>query len=72
MRQEIWRGGRGAGLGCRTALIGSHIRAEAADALYHYLVLLQACNLPVSEVLAELDDRMNQSGLDEKASRKRP
>jgi phosphoribosyl-ATP pyrophosphohydrolase len=49
-----------------------HIRAEAADTLYHYLVLLQACNLPVSEVLAELDDRMNQSGLDEKASRKRP
>ena len=50
----------------------SRIRAEAADALYHYLVLLEACDLPLAEVLAELDSRMNQSGLDEKASRKRP
>jgi phosphoribosyl-ATP pyrophosphohydrolase len=49
-----------------------HIRAEAADALYHYLVLLQACDLPLTEVLAELDGRMKQGGLDEKASRKRP
>jgi len=48
------------------------IRAEAADALYHYLVLLAACDLPMTEVLAELDGRMKQSGLDEKASRKRP
>ena len=50
----------------------AHIRAEAADTLYHYLVLLEACSLPVTEVLVELSDRMNQGGLDEKASRKRP
>jgi phosphoribosyl-ATP pyrophosphohydrolase len=50
----------------------TQIRAEAADALYHYLVLLVACDLPLTEVLAELDGRMKQSGLDEKASRKRP
>jgi phosphoribosyl-ATP pyrophosphohydrolase len=48
------------------------IRAEAADALYHYLVLLEACGLSLTDVLAELSGRMSQTGLDEKASRKRP
>jgi phosphoribosyl-ATP pyrophosphohydrolase len=50
----------------------SNIRAEAADALYHYFVLLEAVNVPLADVLAELSDRMKQSGLDEKVSRKRP
>lgn len=50
----------------------AHMRAEAADTLYHYLVLLEACGLPLTEVLVELSGRMNQGGLDEKASRKRP
>jgi phosphoribosyl-ATP pyrophosphohydrolase len=48
------------------------IRSEAADTLYHLLVLLEASNVPLSDVLAELDDRMKQSGLEERASRKRP
>ena len=26
----------------------AHIRAEAADTLYHYLVLLEACGLPLT------------------------
>jgi phosphoribosyl-ATP pyrophosphohydrolase len=50
----------------------SQIRAEAADALYHYLVLLEAGNVPLADVLSELSQRMRQTGLDEKASRKRP
>jgi phosphoribosyl-ATP pyrophosphohydrolase len=50
----------------------SRVRAEAADALYHLLVLLEASKVSLSEVLAELAVRMKQSGLDEKASRKRP
>ncbi|HEY7747736.1 MAG TPA: phosphoribosyl-ATP diphosphatase [Aestuariivirgaceae bacterium] len=50
----------------------SHIRAEAADVLYHLLVLMEATDTSLNEVLSELDRRMQQSGLDEKASRKRP
>jgi phosphoribosyl-ATP pyrophosphohydrolase len=50
----------------------AQIRAEAADALYHYLVLLEAGNVPLADVLAELSQRMRQTGLEEKASRKRP
>jgi phosphoribosyl-ATP pyrophosphohydrolase len=50
----------------------AHIRSEAADTLYHYLVLLEACGLPLTEVLVELSGRMDRGGLDEKASRKRP
>jgi phosphoribosyl-ATP pyrophosphohydrolase len=50
----------------------SLIRAEAADALYHYLVLLEAGNVPLVDVLAELSQRMRQTGFEEKASRKRP
>jgi len=43
---------------------------EAADALYHLLVLLRACELPLSAVMAELEQRTSRSGLEEKASRK--
>jgi phosphoribosyl-ATP pyrophosphohydrolase len=43
---------------------------EAADVLYHLLVLLRAADVPLSEVLAELERRTGQSGLEEKASRK--
>jgi phosphoribosyl-ATP pyrophosphohydrolase len=49
-----------------------NIRSEAADTLYHFLVLLEVSDLSLSEVLTELADRMKQSGLEEKASRKRP
>ncbi len=43
--------------------------AEAADLLYHLLVLLEARQVPLSGVLAVLEKRMGVSGLAEKASR---
>jgi len=43
---------------------------EAADVLYHLLVVLRAAGVPLSDVMAELDRRTAQSGLAEKASRK--
>jgi phosphoribosyl-ATP pyrophosphohydrolase len=44
---------------------------EAADLLFHLLVLLDARQVPLAEVLAELERREGVSGLDEKASRSR-
>ena len=44
--------------------------AEAADLLYHLLVLLHARGISLAEVEAELAERTRQSGLDEKAARK--
>lgn len=43
---------------------------ESADLLYHLLVVLKAENVPLAEVMAELDARTAQSGLTEKAARK--
>lgn len=45
--------------------------AEAADVLYHLLVLLKAADVPLGAVMAELERRTAQSGLEEKASRRR-
>ncbi len=45
---------------------------EAADLLYHLLVLLESRDLALSDVLAELKSRMGTSGLAEKAARKAP
>jgi phosphoribosyl-ATP pyrophosphohydrolase len=45
------------------------LRGEAADVLYHLLVLLRATGVPLADVMAELESRTAQSGLDEKASR---
>ncbi|MFK7764454.1 MAG: phosphoribosyl-ATP diphosphatase [Roseobacter sp.] len=42
---------------------------EAADVLYHLLVMLAARNVPLDDVLAELDRRQGQSGISEKAQR---
>ena len=42
---------------------------EAADVLYHLLVMLAARNVPLADVLAELDRREGTSGVAEKASR---
>ena len=42
---------------------------EAADVLFHLLVLLSAKDIPLSDVMAELDRREGVSGLDEKANR---
>ena len=43
--------------------------AEAADLLYHLLVVLKARGVSLAEVEAELDKRTAQSGHEEKASR---
>ena len=48
----------------RPALVG-----EAADLLFHLLILLGSRDIPLSEVLAELDRRDGISGIAEKASR---
>jgi len=44
--------------------------SEAADLLYHLLVVLEARGVKLAEVEAELDKRTAQSGHAEKASRK--
>lgn len=43
--------------------------SEAADVVYHLLVLLEAREIPLDEVIAELGRRTGQSGLAEKAAR---
>ncbi len=43
---------------------------EAADVLYHLLVVLRGAGVPLAAVMAELEGRTRQSGLSEKASRK--
>ncbi|MCC3244613.1 phosphoribosyl-ATP diphosphatase [Methylocystis sp. WRRC1] len=45
------------------------LTSEAADVLYHLLVLLEARDIALSDVVAELGRRTAQSGLAEKASR---
>lgn len=45
-------------------------RAEAADVLYHLLVLLRAADVPLEDVMDELERRTAQSGLAEKAARR--
>ncbi|WP_067790075.1 phosphoribosyl-ATP diphosphatase [Paraurantiacibacter namhicola] len=52
--------------GDRQELVG-----EAADLLFHLLVLLGAKDIALADVLAELDRREGTSGLDEKAARSR-
>ena len=46
-----------------------HLIAEAADLLYHLLVLLEARGITLGEVEAVLEQRTAQSGHEEKASR---
>ena len=46
------------------------LKAEAADLLYHLLVLLEVRGVPLADVLAVLDQRTGLSGVDEKAGRK--
>ncbi len=46
------------------------LRDEAADALYHLLVLLEARGVALADVLAVLEARMGRSGLAEKAARR--
>ncbi|GAC1044997.1 phosphoribosyl-ATP diphosphatase [Rhizobium sp. No.120] len=42
---------------------------EAADLLYHLMVVLKIAGIPLENVLGELERRTSQSGLQEKASR---
>jgi phosphoribosyl-ATP pyrophosphohydrolase len=46
--------------------------AETADVLYHLVVVLKARDIPLAEVMAELDRRTAQTGLQEKAGRAKP
>ena len=46
------------------------VRAEAADVLYHLLVVLQARGVAFPSVMVELQSRTAQSGHQEKAARK--
>ncbi len=43
---------------------------EAADVLYHLLVMLTARDVTLAQVLGELDRRAGTSGITEKAARK--
>lgn len=46
------------------------LAAEAADVLYHLLVMLRCVDVPLTKVMAILEARTGQSGLAEKASRR--
>ncbi len=46
-----------------------NLTAEAADVLYHLLVMLAARDVALADVLAELDRRDGTSGIAEKAQR---
>ncbi|MBV1868455.1 MAG: phosphoribosyl-ATP diphosphatase [Marinosulfonomonas sp.] len=45
------------------------LTSEAADVLYHLLVMLAARDVSLADVLAELERREGRSGIDEKAGR---
>jgi phosphoribosyl-ATP pyrophosphohydrolase len=53
------------------AVKGDHaaLKSEAADVLYHLLVMLASRDVALDDVLAELSRRTAQSGLEEKAHR---
>lgn len=46
------------------------LTAEAADVLFHLLVMLQSRNVALSDVMDELARRQGTSGIAEKAARK--
>lgn len=46
-----------------------HLTCEAADVLYHLLVMLTARDVKLADVLAELERREGTSGIEEKAAR---
>ncbi|MFM7442548.1 MAG: phosphoribosyl-ATP diphosphatase, partial [Tabrizicola sp.] len=47
----------------------ARLTAEAADVLYHLLVMLAARDVTLQDVLAELERREGTSGIAEKAGR---
>jgi len=48
----------------------AELTAEAADVLFHLLVMLQSAGVTLNEVLAELERREGTSGIAEKAARR--
>ena len=48
----------------------ARLTSEAADVVYHLLVMLAACDVDFADVLAELERREGPSGIAEKAGRK--
>jgi phosphoribosyl-ATP pyrophosphohydrolase len=54
------------------AVVGDRdaLTREAADVLYHLLVVLKGAGVPLEDVMAELHRRTGQSGLEEKAARR--
>ncbi|QGX98965.1 phosphoribosyl-ATP diphosphatase [Roseovarius faecimaris] len=47
----------------------ARLTAEAADVLFHLLVMLRSRDVPLSDVMDELARRQGQSGIEEKAAR---
>jgi len=47
------------------------LTSEAADVLFHLLVMLRSQGIALSDVMFELDRRQSRSGLSEKASRQK-
>ncbi|KQW27793.1 phosphoribosyl-ATP pyrophosphatase [Rhizobium sp. Root274] len=45
---------------------------ESADLLYHLMVVLKIADIPLQDVMQELERRTAQTGLSEKASRQDP
>lgn len=45
---------------------------ESADLLYHLMVVLKIADIPLQDVMRELERRTAQTGLNEKASRRDP
>lgn len=45
------------------------LASEAADVLYHLMVMLAAADVPLADVMDLLDKRQSQSGIAEKAAR---
>ncbi len=50
---------------------GTNQTHEAADLLYHLLVYLETNQIKIEDVISELKKRQQQSGLEEKQSRKK-
>ena len=48
----------------------SNIEHEAAGTIYNMLVVLEAANIKFEDVLKELENRKQQSGIEEKNTRK--
>ena len=55
--------------GQAVALLGKNLTDEAADVIFHLLVVLKVAGIPFSDVLAELERRTTRSGIAEKAAR---